>query len=149
MKQKLLLILTIVITFVVGFFILIVYLMTTDKPPMFFPLNDSQGKYTILKSQAGNVPCNYKEEKAQNYYGGPLRYIVRYEGKHVFSGIGPTDCFEILVGRSEQELESFMGKQVRIKGDFDSSSQQCIQNKCENIFGPYVVLDIDSIKLSH
>ncbi len=122
-----------------------VYAIITDKPPSFFPLDSSQGKYIITKN------CPNGQGWTEQFQGQGYAYCVEYKGSDVFMNdeSGNTNFFRITVGKSNVDLEPFVGKQVRlVSGQYVSSSKQCIQNDCVNINGPYVVLNIDSLKLA-
>ncbi len=108
--------------------------LTHDKPPRFFPLDDTQATYTIIERSG--------------------RYYVLFESKsdkNVFlectsNAKGEKHCvIEVIVGKSDTALEPFVGKKVRISGDFVRAHQQCIARVCQDI-GSWVGLDIYEIE---
>lgn len=114
----------------------------TDEPPHFFPLNNSQGEYRITKN------CPNGQGWQEQFQGQGNAYCVEYKGPDVFMNdqSGNTNFFRITVGKTDMDLEQFNGKRVKnIDGKYTSSSKQCIQNKCIDIYGPLVVLNIDKL----
>lgn len=128
-----------------AFFGWFVWEIATDEPPHFFPLNNPQGEYRITKRCPGGQGW---EEKPHLQGKG---YCLEYKGPDVFLNEehGKTNYFSITIGKSRIDLEPFVGKMVKnVKGKYTSSSTQCIQNKCIDIYGPIVVLDIDKFELA-
>ncbi len=75
------------------------------------------------------------------------RYYVEYRGDGVFSDDQHNNFFRATVGNSKVDLEPFIGKDVLVtKGKFVSSSKQCIVDKCIDIYGPFVVLNVDMLE---
>ena len=91
------------------------------REPQFFPLDDVHASYQITQDTQGT-------------------YSVYYSGK------SPFNINSVLIGNSKFNVEIFVGKNVKVTGEFVSSDKQCIADVCKNIYGPYVVLDIYSIK---
>lgn len=140
--KKILAIIIISIVLLISWFI---YAVITDEPPHFFPLNDIQANYKITK----DCPNNQGWNKSITYQGGDA-YCLEYTGNNVVwkEEYNNANFYRITIGNSKIDLESYIGKQVKnIKGKYRSSSKQCILNKCTDISGPYVVLDIDNLEI--
>lgn len=140
MIKKILLLITF---FVIGFAAWFVYEIITDKPPTFFPLNHPDGVYLITKT------CPHGQGWTEQNPSQGNAYCIEYKGPDVLlnSENNNTNFFRITVGKSKIDLEPLVGKQVKsINGEYGSSSKQCIQNKCSEIGGPFVVLNIESIE---
>lgn len=138
-KKILLLIILLIASFAAWF----AYEIITDKPPTFFPLNHPQGQYQISKI------CPHGQGWTEQTSGQGNGYCVEYKGPEVLMNEenGNTNFFRITVGKSKIDLEPLVGKTVKsIQGEYDSSSQQCYQNNCLEIGGPFVVLNIESIE---
>ncbi|MEX2012975.1 MAG: hypothetical protein WD967_01065 [Candidatus Levyibacteriota bacterium] len=138
--KKILLIIAAVVFIFIGLF---AWGIITDKPPDFFPLNNSQGEYKITKN------CPDGQGWQEQFQGQGNLYCVEYKGPHVFwidEGEN-TNFFRITVGKTDINLEQFNGKRVKnIEGKFSYDSKQCIQDKCVNV--SFVVLDIDKLELA-
>lgn len=128
---------------VVGLF---AWAIATDKAPQFFPLQNQQARYTIVKSTSlvqGTVESGLTNESDPE-----AKYFVEYRGDGIVGVTEESTFFRVLVGDSQVELEPFVGKDVSLtRGEFVSSSQQCIVGRCVDIYGPWVVLDIDGLEL--
>lgn len=118
--------------------------LTNEKPPQFFPLDNSESKYFVTR----NCP-------PQGWHDKPAvlgeTYCVIYNGTGVFLNeeSGNTDAFTVVIARSKIDLRPFENKHVKnIKGEFVRSSKQCIKDKCININGPYVALNIDELEIA-
>ncbi|MEX2028421.1 MAG: hypothetical protein WD988_02880 [Candidatus Curtissbacteria bacterium] len=135
-----------------GMFLLLglfVWSFLTDNHARFFPINNSDGRYTIVKSS--KLLQGSEEEERANFPGLPEPlYYVEYRGDGVLKiDKEDGDFFRVTVGNSKVELESFIGKDVIVtKGKFVGSSKQCIVNKCTDIRSSFVVLDIDALGLA-
>lgn len=139
-KKILLLIILLTVSFAAWF----VYQIITDKPPTFFPLNHPQGLYLITKT------CPHSQGWTEQSPSQGDAYCVEYKGPDVFmnSENNNSNFFRITVGKSKIDLEPLVGKQIKsINGEYTSSSKQCIQNKCTEIGGPFVVLNIESVEV--
>lgn len=142
MLKKLLLLLGVGIVAFVAWF---VWAIITDEPPHFFPLDNVQAEYRVSKKCPNGQGWN---EQVQAEGEG---YCIEYKGSDVFSNDvqGNTNFFRITVGQSKINLEPFVGKRVKnIKGKYVSSNKQCVNGKCIDIGGPYVVLNIDELDLA-
>lgn len=132
MKRKLRLILGLTLVFGAGFVIWFIWNIVTDKPPQFFPFNELQGEYSIVRP-----------------YGSDI-FMVKYKGPNAFSGISQdTDgTISVIVGKTKYDLHQYLGKKVFLtKGDFRGSfTTQCIANNCKEIGGPYVAVVIDEME---
>lgn len=140
--KKIILVLLLGVISLIGMFI---YGIVTDRPPEFFPLDDIYARYKITK----NCPNGQGWEPQTQFYIGHA-YCVEYKGDKVLmkEDFQNTQSFTITVGKSNVDLEPFLGKMVEnIRGEYDSSSQQCIQGSCVDIGGPFVVLNIDSLEI--
>lgn len=132
---------TILIVFAIGWFI---WAIVNDKPPQFFPLNNPKGKYFVTK----NCPPQGNHDNPRPEDPGEL-YCVIYRGKNVFMNEdnGKTEAFTVMVAKSRIDLNTFENKYIKnIKGEFVNSSQQCIKDKCVDLGGPWVVLNIDNLE---
>jgi hypothetical protein len=138
--RVILLILGAILLFILWF----IWAIITDPPPQFFPLDDAQAEYRITHScpsSQGWGPPRGQED---------IAYCVEYRGKQVFgdSDHGNGYYFAITVGHSKVDLEPYLNQSVtNLKGKWNSSSKQCIRNKCVSIGGPYVVLDVHDLDL--
>lgn len=138
----------ILLLFLVGFTIfagVFIYGIITNKQPQFFPLDDAQAEYTITK----NCPdAQGRREPKQNNLGNA--YCLEYKGDnamHIDEYYPNSKYFTVTIGKSDIDLATFIGKQVKnIQGEFVSSSKQCIKGNCVGIGGPFVVFDIDAIE---
>lgn len=116
-----------------------------NDTPNFFPLKKSQGDYQITKN------CPSGQGWGEHFAGEGNAYCVEYRGSDVFmnSQSGNSNFFRITVGKSAIDLEPFNEKKVKnIEGKFTSSSKQCVQDRCIDIYGPLAVLDIDKLELA-
>jgi hypothetical protein len=147
MNKKLKLILIVFLSIGV-FFLWFVWQLINEQPPEFFPLDNHLARYTIIKSST--LFQGWDKGAMRSYSQVPdldSRYYVEYRGEGVFNDEKKNNFFRITVGNSKVDLSTFIDKDVRIiKGKFVSSSKQCIVNNCVDIYGPYIVLDIDSIQ---
>lgn len=128
-----------------GLLLIIIVMLLRNKPPNFFPLNNSQGNYKITKN------CPEGQGWEENTKATGDFYCVEYKGTDVF-GVDngkKINFFRVTVGKSKINLSSFLNKNViNIKGKYSVSSSQCINSKCGNINGPLVVLDIDNLEVA-
>ncbi len=128
-----------------GFLAWFIWLIVTDKPPSFFPLNNSSAEYTVSKKCSHGQGWNEDDETQDK------GFCIEYKGNNVFmnDSSGNTNFFRITVGKSKIDLEPFVGKEVKnVKGNFVTSNKQCINNRCIDIGGAYVVLDISELELA-
>jgi len=124
----------------VGFFI---YSFFTHKAPIFFPLDNMQGTYQVIKSPIrGNNPPTVSFSSSDPYY------LIRYTGDRIFP-LHSGDTFSILIGESPVDLAPFVGKYVVVQGEFVGSSRQCVREQCISIKGPWVVLNIKEIQIKN
>lgn len=95
-----------------------------DKTPQFFPINEQQGEYSIIKS-SDDV------------------FMVKYSGPKAFS-----DISSVMIGKTDYDLNQYLGKKVLItKGSFKSGfTQQCIASICKDIGGPYAAIVIQKME---
>lgn len=139
-NTKVLLIFTSIISFIaLAFFINIAWSLFNEKPPQFFPFNDPDATYTITK-HGNNFMLKYESTGDLNSH-----QVCDLEN-------GKTKCrteinrnIEVMIGKSEDELEPLLGKQVTVNGDFVYSDQQCIAEQCHHI-GGWAVLNIERIE---
>lgn len=123
-----------------------IYEIVTDEPPNFFPLNDAQAEYRITK----NCPDGQGWVEQTQSQGNA--YCLEYRGNNVLwkEDHSNSNFFSITIGKSNINLETYIGKKVKnVKGTYTSSGKQCIQNTCVDISGPYVVVNIDSMELTN
>lgn len=129
----------------VGWF---VWAIVSEDQPQFFPLNNSKARYTIVKSSKMGQGWDEKEATNSSELPEP-RYYVEYRGNNVFADDHNNNFFRVTVGNSKIDLEPFIGKDVVVtKGKFVSSSKQCIVYKCIDIYGPFVVLNVDELQFA-
>lgn len=122
----------------------VLYVLYTKPEPQFFPLDDKDAIYTIAKSPIAmnnNLQITTQNNPSDKYY------FVKYKGEHIWTALEAKNSFAVLVGNSKVDLKNFVGKRVQIMGKFVGSSKQCILEDCQDIFGPWVVLNIDSVTL--
>lgn len=95
-----------------------------DKTPQFFPFNQQQAEYSIIKSANGI-------------------YSVKYSGPNDFSGIN-----SVIIGKTDYDLSQYLEKKIFItKGSFKSGfTKQCVANNCVDIGGPYAAVVIDEME---
>lgn len=146
MKKKLKLTLVILFILIFAFIIWFIWQIANKPAPRFFPLANPNARYTVVKSskmaQGNNETITTDSADLPND-----RYYIEYRGKNVFADDNNKNFFRITVGKSKKDLEPFINKDVRIiKGEFVSSSRQCIVDRCIDIFGNYIVLNIDQLK---
>lgn len=97
-------------------------------PKAFFPLDDPMAAYTLVKTDD--------------------LYWVVYDTP-IASDSTKLSHAAILVGKSQVDLDPYLGKIVRLKGHFNPffQTQQCILGNCHTFAGKQqaVVIDIESI----
>ncbi len=126
-SNKLIFIICTVLIFLTVF---IWYNFIRDNTPQFFPFNETRGEYTIAKETGTNI------------------FEVKYIGPNSFTSTENSDLsVTVIVGKSNVELEPYLGKKVMItKGEFQSGfTKQCIINTCIGIGGPYAAVIINEI----
>ena len=141
--KKILILIALGLIAFVGWF---VYEIVTDEPPNFFPLNEAQAEYKITKN-CPNGQGWIEQTQAQGNV-----YCLEYRGNNVLwkEDHDNSNFFSITIGRSNINLESYIGKKVKnIKGKYTISGKQCIKNKCVDISGPYVVVNINRLDLAN
>lgn len=114
--KKILLILALFIILAVGGWVFF-----GEDNPQFFPLNNKNETYEVIKSTEGI-------------------YSIIYSGKSDYRINSAT------IAKSPINLDPFIGKKVSLSGRFARTTTQCIADVCNNIGGPFVGLYIDSIK---
>ncbi len=125
MKPKVKAIILSGVVLVLAFSIWFVWEIYTDKPPEFFPFNESAADYLIKKENNG-------------------MFVVNYKGPNTFNN---ENKVSIVVGKTDYDLEQYIGKKIIItKGSFENNfTKQCIKEKCIDIGGPYAGVVIDEI----
>jgi len=127
-------------------FFLIFLQFTRYNSPHFFPLDDPEASYTIVKQCPGGEGWI---KKLPPHFAADV-YCVEYEGKHVFDPLNKkTNFYRVTVGQTRQELEPFLNKKVVIEsGEFINSSLQCVKDlPCNPFSGLRTVLNIYSLSL--
>jgi hypothetical protein len=126
---------------IVGFFAFVMYGMFHESAPVLFPLNDQQATYLITKD-ADFYQIHYQTTSEMN-----KSYACTWEAG------GAKSCqwtnnndIQGYIGSSPVDLESYVGKNVAISGDFGYFKEQCIAKKCQTINSSFVGLEIKSIK---
>ena len=119
-----------IILSIVVFAIYFIWTVKNQKEPRFFPFDEPSAEYSIVKTSE-DAP-----------------FMVKYKGPNAFPLNPNSDgSISVIIGKTKYNLDEFLGKNIYIsKGDFVSSSQQCIANTCKDIAGPYVVVNIDEIQ---
>jgi hypothetical protein len=136
-KKVLITVLLIILIPLIAFIAWFVWAVYTEKPPVFFPLNNPKGVYKVTKACPS---AQGWEERTMTT--GDL-YCIEYKGTDVLFQEEGEDFFRITVGRSDVDLEKYLGMEVRdIEGKFVYRGEQCILEKCTPQNGPRVVLDI-------
>ncbi len=117
----------------------IVWSLTHEKPPQFFPFNDPEATYTVVQ-RGENYLLKYESTGDMNAH-----QVCSREG-------GKTECrievdrdIETMIGKSDIPLEPLLGKSVQVDGNFAYSDEQCVAGKCHTI-GNWAVLDVHSIE---
>lgn len=120
----------------------------TDKPPTFFPVQNPEGSYTVLKSHVGNLSCKDIVTNAQAYTQAENElFVIKYKGPGVFQGaFDKTDCIYVYIGKSPLKLDQYVGREVNVNGEFRTSDKQCIEKSCSRIGTRFVVFNIKSIR---
>lgn len=118
------------------------YALYKKPEPQFFPLDDKNATYTIVKSP---VAANNNSQISTQDTSSDIYYFVKYTGEHIWPALEAKQSFAVLVGKSNVDLKQFVGRKVRITGEFVESSKQCIQADCVGFSGPWVVLDVGSV----
>jgi hypothetical protein len=115
-------------------FLVAIYLLNYIKgTPEFFPLHNPKGKYKIV-----------------DHCLGESDYCVEYRGDGVIklSENASPRFYQIIVGTARQDLKPFVNKEIIItSGRFNTAYNQCIQNKCTPLGGPFIGIDLYSIKI--
>ena len=129
-------------------FVFILWLLSEiffEKPPAFFPLNDPKAEYQITKN------CPNGQGWVEQIENPGYAYCLEYKGNKVMplEGEQNINFFRVTIGKSNINLDPYLGKKVKnIEGKFVSSPKQCIQEKCIDIGGSWIVLNIDNLKIA-
>lgn len=139
----------ILLIFIIGVFAAIVIAVFTDKPPRFFPIDDVEATYKItiqdLEQGEKNQPAYYivydttsnkNDWKICDEVNGKKRC---YTEKH--------QHMEVIIGQSPVDLKSYIGKKIKVQGDFVYSTKQCIKENC--IIFPYSLVVFNIKKISN
>jgi hypothetical protein len=94
-----------IIAFVIIFLIILIANSFKGKSPMLFPLNDTKASYTITKDTDGLYEL---------VYDGPAQSLA----DHAYIITTPID------------VAPYENKNITVKGEFISGTQQCIVDKC-------------------
>jgi hypothetical protein len=130
---------------IVVFSVWIAWEFITDAPPQFFPLDNPKGEYRLTKM------CPNGQGWNNSLYSQDKGYSIEYTGTGIFMSQDQANSsfYRICVGKSSVDLEPIMGKKIKkITGDFVSSSKQCVLDRCIEIGGPLVVLNIEKIEMT-
>lgn len=98
-------------------------------------LRDAVGSAIKSGQQPIDPPPNWKSKNVKYW-------ILKKEENYKIAYDIDDEKGEYYVGNSTTQLEQFVGKQVRIQGDFpktwyeNEAKQQCIMGKCHDIFHP-------------
>lgn len=152
MNKKLKLTLGVLFVSIIAFITWFVWQILNESVPQFFPLDNPSARYTVIKSSKMTQGWNEMETTNSAVNSAILpgeRYYIEYRGENVLADDNKKNFFRITVGNSKVDLEPFINKDVKVtKGEFVSSSKQCIIEKCVDIYGPFVVLNIDQLRLA-
>ncbi|NTU74302.1 hypothetical protein HGB07_09280 [Candidatus Roizmanbacteria bacterium] len=136
----------IIFTFLVLAFIvfvfsgLILWNILHEKPPQFFPFDDKEASYTILKEH-GRYLVEYITTSDRN-----RSYVCSYSpsGKKT-CGYEDDKNVTVIIVSSKIDLAPFVNKKVILTGEFVNAVKQCIAGTCSNI-GNWVGVKITSIR---
>ncbi len=121
-------------------FIIYLYFFTSDSVPNFFPFDDKDATYTIVKNEEYFF-VHYKSSSDRNKFID----CTKRNGKPVCKELVRNDE-TIMVGSSVADLSKYIGKNIIITGNFDSARKQCMKDKCIDFAGPWAVVNIASIE---
>ncbi len=114
------------IIFFVGFLIWI--FNYRESAPQLFPLNDNQAMYTI-KKDGDFYSVFYKTLSDKNKFETcPANTIIDFINKNCTTEINGE--IGVSIGKSLVDLERFIGKNIRLSGNFEFSDKQCVLKKC-------------------
>jgi len=124
---------------VIGFILLALFItwfvwdgFIRDKTPQFFPFNELQGDYSIIKSLDSGI------------------FMVKYKGPNSFTGFNQDDdgSISVIIGRTNYDLNQYLGKKVLLtKGNFEGGfTKQCVAGNCVGIGGPYAAVVINEME---
>ncbi len=103
-----------------------------EKTPQFFPFNELQGDYSIIKSSDSGI------------------FMIKYKGPNSFTGLNQDNdgSISVIIGRTNYDLNQYLGKKVILtKGNFKSGfTKQCVVSNCVDIGGPHATVIIDEMK---
>ena len=120
----------ILVVFFIAWFIW--YGFIKDQTPQFFPFNELQGEYSIVRTSDNGI------------------FMVKYKGPNEFLGINKDmdGAIFVIVGKTDYDLNRYLGKKVILtKGNFKGNfTKQCIANNCKNIGGPYAAAVIEKME---
>lgn len=113
----------IVVPLIIIFF---VWEILFEEPPQLIPLDNAQASYSIAKR--GET------------------YTILYESAATQGSIMGR-ATEVFIAKSPVELDEYVGKKVRIEGEFVNARKQCIVDTCGS-GSSFVGVDIRSITLA-
>jgi hypothetical protein len=103
--EKSLLFLLILIIGIYVFIGWVIFKLLTEKPPNFFPLNDSRAEYRITKD------CPNGQGSVEQIYSQGYAYCLEYKGNKVLlKETENSNFFRVTVGKSKINLEQYLGK---------------------------------------
>lgn len=120
-----------IFSIVVIFLISLPILKNIYRPgPVFFKLDEENSRYTIVKDNSAD--------------GSPPNYFVVYNS----STNKDRGNIQILVGKSQVDLDEYVGKNLKIIGSYSGrvDDVQCIKDKCHKI-AKSLVVDIKNVNI--
>jgi len=109
-------------------------------PPQYFPLNDPQGEYTVIKTNE-HYSLIYKT-KADNIK--TILCDTNMIGLKTNCRIKTIKEFIIDIANSPVSLDEFVNEKVLVTGNFIYTNKQCIQKNCKTS-AEYAGLNIKKI----
>ncbi len=141
LKRKWLIILLAILLLIFTLLGYIIFQTVNEKPPDFFSFDNKFATYTIKKEDANYfVVFNAKPGSNKHYTCTWVESKANCQWEN-------NDNVEILVANSNNSLDPFIGKSLKIRGDFVNATKQCIAGKCGQVFGPFVGVNISIIEV--
>lgn len=144
MKQKKLfkaigIVIGIIVISIIGFIIYMRFFFE-DSVPHFFPFDDPDATYTVQKEEFYSLRYNSTSDRNKSIDCGTDNGIRTC--KEVI-----TKDYTIIIGNSPVDLDPFIGKQLIVTGNFDSTKEQCIKGECKSLSSSWAVANIESIAI--
>lgn len=114
-----------------------------DSPPQLFPLNDSRATYT-LTFEDGLYYLKYDSTSNKNT---SIDCSFGANGGKICQNM-INNHETVLVGDSPVELSPWVGKPLKVEGNFVYTTRQCIVSKCQST-GNYLAISLVKVELLH